>query len=462
MAVILIGAGALVVPAAPVPILVAAGGLVSITLLLAALWLVYRLARPVDQLARDLAIVARDNPSHPFRLPRRHAIGHLAAAAAAVRDRLASADERGALARATAELDRRQRQLEAILLDLTEGVVVCDLDHRVLLYNQAAAEAIDPPVAFGLGRSLLTCLSEEPVAHHLERLQAVRPATRSAPFVCATVHGGRLLQARMSLLRDADGEALGYVLTFGDIGGQVRTVAARDELLTAATDGQRALIGNLRAAAETLVRHGAGLEAEQRAAFERVILEESGRLSTHLDGLARARRELGAPPWVVAEVHSSDLIAALGRRLEAAGGPRLTATGLPQWLLGESLALRTLLEDLARRLRQETGIDALDIAVTPAGRNVDLDLVWQGSPVPTDQLDRWLDEPLSGGSGPLTGRAVLERHGTDAWSQPGRRPREALLRARGSRTRGARKPAGAATATGVLRLRSPGPAIASR
>jgi hypothetical protein len=102
--------------------LAVAAGLIGLVLLAATAWLLHRLAWPLDQLARDLAIIARDNPHHAFRLPRRHAAGQLATAAAALRDRLAAADERAgtALAEATAELDRRQRQLEAILLDLAE------------------------------------------------------------------------------------------------------------------------------------------------------------------------------------------------------------------------------------------------------------------------------------------------------------------------------------------------------
>jgi DNA polymerase-3 subunit epsilon len=47
--------------------------------------------------------------------------------------------------------------------------------------------------------------------------------------------------------------------------------------------------------------------------------------------------------------------------------------------------------------------------------------------VPADELEAWLEQPLGGGLGALGGRAVLQRHGTDAWSQPGR-PGEALLR----------------------------------
>ena len=411
------------------PWLYGAGALVLVALVVGLGAILVLVARPVDQLARDLEIVARDNPHHVFRLPARHGLARLAATAEQLRARVAGGDAREQAARAvaTAEIDRRQRQLEAILLELTEGVVVCDLSHRLLLYNQAAADAVDPPLAFGLGRSVLLCLAEEPIAHHLERLTAsADPHPRPARFVCGTVDGRRLLQARMALMREADERPNGYVLTLADVSGQMQAVAAREELLARATEGQRAPLANLRAAAETLAAH-AELGTDERRPFERVVLQESRRLSTQLEELAEGYARLGVAPWEMTEIHSTDLIASLRRRLGAEGLPRLTATGVPLWLLGDSLALLGLLEQLARLVLRASGAEALDIAVAPAGAKVELDLVWAGPRLAADVLEAELDRPIAAGLGPLTGRSVLRRHGTDAWCQAGR-PGESLVR----------------------------------
>jgi DNA polymerase-3 subunit epsilon len=58
---------------------------------------------------------------------------------------------------------------------------------------------------------------------------------------------------------------------------------------------------------------------------------------------------------------------------------------------------------------------------------VDLDLIWNGTAVPAATLESWLETPFSSGHGVIDGRGVLERHGTDCWSQaqPGG---EALIR----------------------------------
>ena len=78
-------------------------------------------------------------------------LARLSEAASAVQARLAAEETRIAeqLETATARIDEQKARLEAILLDLSEGVVVCGLDHQVLLYNQAAVDLMDQPHCLG-------------------------------------------------------------------------------------------------------------------------------------------------------------------------------------------------------------------------------------------------------------------------------------------------------------------------
>jgi DNA polymerase III subunit epsilon len=106
---------------------------------------------------------------------------------------------------------------------------------------------------------------------------------------------------------------------------------------------------------------------------------------------------------------------------------RLTATGLPQWLVGDSLSLLVLLAHLVEQIRRHAGVADIDIAFTPSDHRIYVELLWTGRPIAAAMLDEWLDEPLHGGLGPLTARAVLQRYGSDAWSETGPRG-TALLR----------------------------------
>jgi DNA polymerase-3 subunit epsilon len=396
-------------------------GSVVLAIFMALAWLIlHRVTRPLDRLALDVGIIARENPVHRFAHDKRHWLGRLTENIEAMQVRLTNAEARGAKALAEAQDQgaEQKRWLEAILLDLTEGIVVCNLQHQVLLYNQAAADLLGGTQSFGLGRSLFPFLAREPVLHALERQMQRLEGGWTAPasrFMCGAANGQRLLGARLGVVVDAKGAPNGYVLSFAELGEEDTALAKRDDLLESATEGLRAPVANLRAAAETLSQNP-NLLAGQRAAFEKVVLDESVALSNQLEALARGYRELGGGRWMMAEIHSNDLFASLTRRL--VGTPlQLTPTGLPDWLYGESLSLLVLLEQLLLLVHVAAGAEAFDVAVSRSNNRINLDLIWQGEPVPAGQLEFWLNRPLAGGLGPLTGRAVLRRHGTDAWSQ---------------------------------------------
>jgi len=401
-------------------IAIAGGGLLALFMAFASL-LLHRLLRPLDRLALDAGVIARDNPAHRVGRDTGDWLGSLTESIEVMRARLASAEAEGAqtLAAAQNQAAEQKRWLEAILLDLTEGIVVCNLQHQVLLYNQAAADLLGGAQSFGLGRSLFPCLAREPVLHAIERQMQRLESGWTAPgarFVCGAAGGQRLLGARTGIVLDAKGAANGYVLSFAELGEEETALAKRDDLLELAIEGLRAPIANLRAAAETLSQNP-GLPDAQRAAFEKVMLDESMALSNQLETLSRGYHELGGSGWMMAEIYSNDLIASLTRRLVSTP-LRITATGLPDWLYGDSLSLLLLLELLLRQLHSATGAEAFDIAVSRGDNRIYLDLVWQGDAIPPGQLEAWLNRPLVGGLGPVTGQIVLRRHGSDAWSQP--------------------------------------------
>jgi DNA polymerase-3 subunit epsilon len=401
-------------------IAIAGGALLAVTAAFG--WLLLsRLARPLDRLALDIRIIAGENPGHALGIGSNHWLHRLSAAVEAMRARLVNVEAQGAqaLAEARRQGTDQKRWLEAILHDLTEGIIVCNLQHQILLYNQAAAELLGGTHAFGLGRSLFPSLTREPVLHALERqTQRLESGWAGAGtrFMCGAAEGQRLLAARLGVVLDAAGAPNGYVLSLAEFGEEHAALAKRDDLLELATEGLRAPITNLRAAAE-MITQSPKLSDAERGAFQEVVLSESMALSNQLDALGRGYRELGGGRWMMAEIYSSDLIASLNRRM--VGSPlQLSATGLPCWLYGDSLSLLVLLEFLLRQLHAVTNVEAFDIALSRSDHKTYLDLVWSGSPVPAAQLETWLTRPLVGGLGPLTGRVVLRRHGSDAWSQP--------------------------------------------
>ena len=352
-------------------------------------------ARPLAQLTvavRALALgEGRDAlPAGRFDglAPLPEAIDRLAAALAAKRREITYA-----VAGAVGRAEEQKGRLAAILNDLHQGVVVCNLSHQVVLYNQVALKLLAVTGELGLGRSLFNMVGRDPVLHTLDLLTHRPPASeRGAPFLSGTIDGRTLLQGRMSLI-SAGGEVTGYVVTFDDITAQIAALGRRDALLREAVAGVRGPAGRL-------LVHGGDPEAVRR---------ETTAITTCLDRVVAEMKGGLAVWWPMSDVHSGDLFDFVARRM-AGAGPRLTITGLPVWLHGDSHGLVLALEALVRRVATATGVVDFDLAASRDGERCSVDVAWQGEAISERGLARLLAEPVSGMLGGLTVGDVLRHH----------------------------------------------------
>jgi DNA polymerase-3 subunit epsilon len=389
---------------------------------LLAWWLVYRAAfRDVARFAQELWIAVHGDASTQVSLPRSPLLDPLAEAARLLAQRLSQVrrefDE--AAAAGAIRVEREKLRLESILRDLTEAVVVCDLESRILLYNDAALRLLQASGEVGLGRSLFNVVSREPVALTLELLRARLAAGAAddvqADFIGSSVTGNLFLRAHMRLIIEPDRGCRSYVLALIDATQELEEVRARDSLLAATTEGLRAPVANLLAATETLATYPT-MPLEQRKRFEQVILGEARALQTRLEGAIAEQRTLATRGWLLFDIHSADLIAHAARDLRDEG-IELTPVGGPLWLRGDSLSLVEALEHLLRRLHQECGVARFDAYALAEGRQVFVDLIWDGKPVAPAVIESWLDARLPRVPGTIALRDVVERHDSELWSE---------------------------------------------
>ena len=387
---------------------------------IAVAWLLLRraLVRPLEEMGRDLELASHARPGAVAERPALPDLGALSDGARLLIERFATLRrETGeAVARAAAGLEEQKRRLEAILLDLTEGVLVCNLDHQILLYNRAAVRLLGAPEEIGLGRSLFGLVTREPVLHTLEILSGQGAADEAeapvAAVVAATVDARALLKGRMSLVAGAGGAPAGYVLSFADVSAEIADLAKRDALLRAATEGLRGPVANIRAIAETLPTVPPG----DRAAFEGNLAGESARLAERIEALAGQYRAVVVGQWPMDDVYSADLVSCAAQHLKERAGLALTMIGIPLWLRADSHAVLLALEYLVERLAAATGETSFDVEPLLADQRVYLDISWPGAPVPSREIDQWLEAPLAGALGGSSLRQVLERHGSEIWS----------------------------------------------
>jgi DNA polymerase-3 subunit epsilon len=359
------------------------------------------------------------------------------------------ADIAAQVRQASRGVEQERNRLAALMAELTQSVVVCNLDGRILLYNNRARTQFRslssaPALAggaelIGLGRSIYAVLDRALVAHALESVQqrlqrgAAHP---SAQFITGT-RAGQLLRVQMAPVRaianDNEATALnGFVLMLDNITRDFADESERDHLLHALTEGSRASLGNLQAAVEMLDYED--VDAATRERFHGVIRDEVRMMSQRIQDLANHTTQTLKTRWPLEDMLGADLLAAACRRIEGEYGCRTAADAVDPalWLKVDSYSLLQALLYLVGRLVDEFGVRLVQLRLARSEGRARLDLVWSGHTLSSETVSSWEIDPMrSRGSGAeslaLTLRDVVERHDGAFWFERERVRHESLL-----------------------------------
>ena len=356
------------------------------------------------------------------------------------------------IGRAKESVELEKNRLATLMSELTQSVVVCNLDGRVLLYNNRArtqfrALSDAPGVAgggelIGLGRSIYGVFERNLIAHALDTIQQrLRRgvAQPQANFV-TTTRAGQLLRVQMAPVLSVapvaekaaagEGEAAevasaaapertvtGFILMLDNITRNFETESRRDQLLHNLTEGNRASLANVRAAADMLEFED--LTDDMRTRFRKVVRDEVQAMSQRLDHTANEFADSLKARWQLEEMLGADLIAAVQRRIEARIGlpTKLEEVDESLWLKVDSFSLMQAITYLASRLSDEFEVREVRFRLSAAGRLVHLDLIWSGQAMSTETVMSWELEAMKveDESSPLTVRDVIDRHDGEMW-----------------------------------------------
>ncbi len=355
------------------------------------------------------------------------------------------------VAQASRSILQERNRLAALMSELTQSVVVCNLDGRVLLYNNRARMQFrtlsDAPALaggaelIGLGRSIYTVFDRKLVAHALDSVQQrlQRGAAHPTAQFVTTTRSGQLLRAQMAPVRgvaaegdDGDAPAIsGFVLMLDNITREYEEQSASERVLHGLTEGSRSSLANLQAAVEVL--DDEALDPALRERFLGIVRDEAQAMARRIDGLAAQSAEGLTTRWPLEEMMGTDFVQAAQRRIEALTQLRTGADEVDAalWLKVDSFSLLQALAYLALRLRDEFEVKSVHLRLAPGeAQRARLDLVWAGQAMSTETVMAWEMDPISTGTETslLTVRDVVQRHGGEFWFERERVRHQAFFR----------------------------------
>jgi len=350
-------------------------------------------------------------------------------------------------ANAAAEADRNR--FAVLMSELAQGVIVCNLDGRVLLYNRRARALFAGSsghgmAALGLGRSIYGLFDRHLIAYALENIDLRRRTHRR--FVAVT-ESGRLLRVLVAPIpeagaaleggAEADAEAAagagfsGYMTMIEDMTETFDSESTRDQLLQDLTESSRGPVANLRAAAETLYDY-ADMSAEEHRRFLAVVRDEAGSLAGRVESAARKYAAVLKSRWPLEEMLGSDLLMAACRRIADRCSLPVSLEDVDSeiWIKVDGFSLLQAMTYLAARLHDEYQIKDLRLRLSRDGAMAHIDLIWSGVFMSTETVMHWELDPMTvaGEFSPLTVRDVVERNGGEVWFQRDRASHRAFFR----------------------------------
>ncbi len=352
------------------------------------------------------------------------------------------------VAQASEGVQQEKNRLSALVSELTQSVVVCNLDGRVVLYNNRARlqfralskapTLTDGGELLGIGRSIYTVFDRQLVDHALETLQHRidrGAATPTAQFVTST-RSGQLLSVQMAPVRGEEApsggaaQINGFVLMLDNVTRTYEEETQRDQTLSGLLGNSRASLANMQGAIEALSSPNRDLQSEEHW-FD--VLK--GEVHTMRERMAELSRDaaLGLKTrWPLEEMFGADLLSAAQRRIETQCKRSVTIDESTEevWLRVDSFSLLQALTYLAWRLVDEFEIRFLQLRLQAAGGRAQLDLIWSDRAMSTETVMSWEMEPMQIGEQSLTlsVRDVVERHGGEILFQRERVRHRAFFR----------------------------------
>ena len=351
------------------------------------------------------------------------------------------------IARAKASVEQEKNRLAALMSELAQSVVVCNLDGRILLYNNRARlqfkalaqgpTSVSGGALIGLGRSIFSILEKSQVEHAEEVIRQRLSAGKAAisNFI-TTARGGQLLRVQMvPVLAAAVGEGetamSGYVLTVENITRSLEQEARRDQVLHSLTEGSRSALGNIRAAVANLADYP-DMEPELRERFIGVVADEAARMSQRLDQTMLEFSDSMKTRWPLEDILGIDIIAAAQRRIDdkLQLPTKLEEIDDALWIKADSYSLVFALLFLAARLQENYQPRELRFRLSSEGKLAYLDLIWAGSAMSSETFYTWEMESMQVGGehSPLTLRDMINRHGGEIWYQREKAAHRAFFR----------------------------------
>jgi PAS domain S-box-containing protein len=345
-------------------------------------------------------------------------------------------ESRTQLARQMNALSYEKNRLETILASMGEGVIVTDLDHRILLVNAAAETMLDIHRHEAIGKD---CDSTLPVKQaELEQiLQAASNAKPSPPLVKR--YRNKVLSVLVNQIRDENGQPSGVVSLLRDITEQAAIEGMKSEFISVVSHELRTPLTPIKGYIDLILEGDAGELTDEQSAYLKIVEVNTDRLVALVNDLLDISRiEAGKIDLEVKPVAVEELVrdvVAVHRKLIESRGLTLSLALPPRlpWVKADRNRITQVLNNLVSNACKYTPSGGITISAVPDGEFLEVTVSDTGVGLSRADMKKLFtkffraknpatSETAGTGLGLAISKSIIEKHEGEIWveSRPGK------------------------------------------
>ncbi len=388
---------------------------------------------PAKKLISETHIINTVNPSHRIKMEGSRDLVGLSEAINEGADRYENlrrnVDEMIHFARTESEKERNI--LAAVMSELSEGILICNADGQIILYNKKARHLFESGsngkseqkvqnVLVGIGRSVFGIIEKKLLVHALDEIaEGLKEEDKNVSSFITVSREDKLLRAEVVPVLNHLKKFTGFILILEDITEQLENESRFDTLLLSFTRGVRASIAGIRSAVEVVLEYP-DIKKEQFNEFAGIIHRESITLGNMIDETFFNYFCRFNSMWPLVKMSAEDFVESVKNRAEKNLGLDIhyVKPGLPCWIKVDTYSMITAFMFLLEELKNETGQQEFRFDIDTNNKFVMIDIAWEGAPLKIETF-RVLDKKIiriEKEGKPLTLKEIMKHHEAEAFS----------------------------------------------
>ena len=217
-------------------------------IVIGALWMIFditynRYILPLKRISAEAGVIYDSNPSHRIKVTGSRDIVKMTGIINDFADMFENLNKTitQQILSARKETEKERNLLAAIMGELPQGIIICNKNGRIILFNSLAKRLFfqDAPKGkdeafLGLGRSVFHLIDRSFISHALEEIteQINTPESFVGSFFITPILSGKLISAHTIPVLDKDKQFTGFILVLEDASEQIKKYQVVDRQLT--------------------------------------------------------------------------------------------------------------------------------------------------------------------------------------------------------------------------------------